>query len=118
MFMTITLFNLKCMSNVDTDEVHQVLASHLVTPLSLSTKNRNKARYEIGVISQQMADSKHFFTRRFLITQFTQFSAGGRLCFCVVVTVLLQHVYDLNGCIWDSGAWKRKKNFLIFLHPL
>lgn len=48
-------------SNVDTAVVHQVRASHLVTPLSLSTKNRNKARYEIGVISQQMADSKHFF---------------------------------------------------------
>lgn len=53
------------MSNVDTDEVryivHQVLASHFVTPFSMSTVNRNKARYEIGVISQQMADSKHFF---------------------------------------------------------
>lgn len=93
------------MSNVDTDEVHQVLACHFVTPFSLSTVNRNKARYEIGVISQQMTDSKHFFLKVFFITQFTRFSAGGRLCFCVVVTVLLQHVYDLNGSIWDSGAW-------------
>lgn len=106
------------MSNVDTVVVHQVLASHLVTPLSLSTKNRNKARYEIGMKSQQMADSKHFFTRSFFITQFTRFSAGGRLCFRVVVTVLLQHVYDLNGSIWDSGACMEKNFFFNFLHPL
>lgn len=53
------------MSNVDTDVVHQVLASHFMTPFSLSTVNRNKARYEIGVKSQQMADFKHFFSFKF-----------------------------------------------------
>lgn len=106
------------MSNVDTDVLHQMLACHFVTPFSLSTVNRNKARYEIGVKSQQMADSKHFFTRSFFITQFTRFSASGRLCFRVVDTVLLQHVYDLNGSIWDSGACMEKNFFLNFLHPL
>lgn len=62
--------------------VHQVLASHFVMSFSMSTVNRNKARYEIGVISQQMADSKHFFHKSFHHTVNTIFSQWQTLLLC------------------------------------